>query len=351
MSAASLKGPWDSINLNEPNITSNGFLNEFRLAQANLQANIAAGRGATFAYTGAGTSPLPIMLAHFNAQNAANAGNTAAYTGANWTSATFLGFLAARNPNPWGFASTATTGLIGNTTLRNNAVAAGLPVNFFVANPDLLGAGTTAGASQLITNNGGTRAHSMQFEYRKRFSNSFSVNSSYTFSLAELQRRFGFARPLEWIDQAGQVGNVRHALKANWSLEVPIGRDRKFGANLPGAVDAIVGGWSVDGVGRIQTGETLDFGNVRLVGMTQKELQKEIKVQQGPGGQIFILPADILDNTVKAFASARPRRAATARSARRPAATSLRRMARTASNRRPAMATAACAASSSMDRG
>jgi hypothetical protein len=296
-----LEGPWDSINLNEPNITSNGFLNEFRLAQANLQANIAAGRGATFAYTGAGTSPLPIFLAHFNAQNAANAGNAAAYTGANWTSAAFLGFLAERNPNPWGFATAGASGLIGNATLRNNAVTAGLPVNFFVANPDLLGAGTTAGAAQLITNSGGTRAHSMQFEYRKRFSNSFSVNSSYTFSLAELQRRYGFTKPLEWIDQAGQVGNVRHALKANWSLEVPIGRDRKFGADLPGVLDAIVGGWSVDGVGRIQTGETLDFGNVRMVGMTQKELQKEIKVQQGPGGQIFILPADILDNTVKAF--------------------------------------------------
>ena len=82
---------------------------------------------------------------------------------------------------------------------------------------------------------------------------------------------------------------------------MPIGRERKFGADLPGFVDAIVGGWSVDGVGRIQTGEMLDFGNVRLVGMTQKDLQKEIKVQQGPGGQIFILPADILDNTVKAF--------------------------------------------------
>ena len=296
-----LRGPWDSINLNEPNITSNGFLNEFRLAQANLQANMAAGRGATFAYTGAGTSPLPIFLAHFNGQGAANAGNTAAYAGANWTSAAFLGFLAARNPNPWGFATAGTNGLIGNATLRNNAITAGLPANFFVANPDLLGAGTTAGAAQLIVNSGGTRAHSMQFEYRKRFANSFSVNSSYTFSLAELQRRFGFARPLEWVDQAGQVGNVAHALKANWILEIPVGKDRKFGADMNGVLDAIVGGWSVDGVGRIQTGETLDFGNVRMVGMTQKDLQKEIKVQEGPGGQIFILPADIIDNTVKAF--------------------------------------------------
>jgi hypothetical protein len=296
-----LEGPWDSLNLNEPNITSNGFLNEFRLAQANLQANIAAGRGATFAYTGAGTSPLPIFLAHFNAQGAANAGNTAAYTGANWTSAANLGFLAARNPNPWGFATAGASGLIGSATFRANAITAGLPANFFVANPDLLGTGNTTGAAQLVTNSGGTRAHSMQFEYRKRFANSFSVNSSYTFSVAELLQRYGWDKPLEWVEQAGQVGNVRHALKANWSLEVPIGRERKFGSNLNGFMDAIVGGWSIDGVGRIQSGEVLDFGNVRMIGMTKKELQKEIKVQQGPGGQIFILPADILDNTVKAF--------------------------------------------------
>ena len=35
--------------------------------------------------------------------------------------------------------------------------------------------------------------------------------------------------------------------------------------------------------------------------MSKSDLQKEIKVQGGAGGQIFILPADILDNTVKAF--------------------------------------------------
>jgi hypothetical protein len=122
-----LDGPWDSINLNEPNITSNGFLNEFRLAQANLQANIAAGRGSDVRLLrrGTDTSPLPIFLAHLNAQGVANAGNAALYTGTQWTNATNLGFLAAMNPNPWGFASAGTSGLIGNATFRNNAVAAG----------------------------------------------------------------------------------------------------------------------------------------------------------------------------------------------------------------------------------
>ena len=36
---------WETLNYNEINIFDNGFLNEFRAAQANLQANVAAGSG------------------------------------------------------------------------------------------------------------------------------------------------------------------------------------------------------------------------------------------------------------------------------------------------------------------
>src|SRR6185295_10500718 len=67
---------WTTYDMNEVNIIENGFLNEFRNAQANLYANIAAGRGNTFAYFGPGTntSPLPIYLAHFSAVPVAQAG-------------------------------------------------------------------------------------------------------------------------------------------------------------------------------------------------------------------------------------------------------------------------------------
>ena len=41
-----------ALNYNEINIVENKFIDEFRLAQANLVANIAAGKGNTFAYTG-----------------------------------------------------------------------------------------------------------------------------------------------------------------------------------------------------------------------------------------------------------------------------------------------------------
>ena len=71
---------------------------------------------------------------------------------------------------PYSFASTnATNGLIGNSTFRANAVSAGLPANFFIANPDLIG-----GAN--VTGNGGyTRYDSLQIEGRKRLSHGFQV--------------------------------------------------------------------------------------------------------------------------------------------------------------------------------
>ena len=48
---------WRTNNYNELNIIENGFLDEFKLAMANLQANNAAGgtRAGSFAYFGDGT--------------------------------------------------------------------------------------------------------------------------------------------------------------------------------------------------------------------------------------------------------------------------------------------------------
>jgi hypothetical protein len=281
---------WETVNINEANITTNGFVQEFRKAQANLQANMAAGRGATFAYTGApGTSPLPTFLAFYNAQPTGRAGDAAAYTGAQWTNTTAIGFLAAMNPNPFGFASTnATNGFIGNATFRNNAVTAGLPVNFFVANPEVQSA-------NLTTNFGGTRYNSMQVELRKRLSKGLQFNTSYAWGQAYFVQRYGFTRPAEEILQTGQSGGVQHAFKGNWLYDLPFGRDSG------GFINNVIGGWSIDGVGRVQTGEMLDFGNVRLVGMSEKEFKKAVGLRVADNGQLFILPDDIIQNTVKAF--------------------------------------------------
>ena len=293
---------WINYNFNEFNVVENGFLNEFRKAQANLQANIAAGRGSTFAYTGApGTAPLPTYLAFFNAQPSAQADNTALYTGSNWTSSTYINPLAIYNPSPYTVASN----LQGTSSLRTNAINAGLPANFLVVNPDV-------NQVNLTSNGGYTKANSVQFEYRKRLSSGIAYSANYTFSKAYQSNRYSLRTPRVSVLQTGTDGDVTHALKANWVVELPFGRGRRFGTNATRLVDALVGGWEFDGVARIQTGENLDFGNVRVVGMTRDEFRKSIGLRfvagEGGGGpngqgagQVYLLPADIVDNTIKAF--------------------------------------------------
>jgi len=296
---------WVDYNYNEANIIENGFLDEFRKAQANLQANIAAGRGNTFAYTGAaGTSPLPVYLAYLNGLGGSRAGDPAVYTGGSWTSTNFTNALAVRNPAPFTPAGTnSNTGLDGDPARRANALAAGLPANFFRANPDLQG-------GVLMTGNGGyNRYDALQLEVRRRFANGFSLDGSYVFGNTYTTIRPSLRLPRYEVLDTGTSGGVTHAFKTNWVMELPFGQGRRWLANSNGFVDRLVGGWELNGVVRLQSGRLLDYGNVRLVGMSKEDLQDAVGLYTySVGGlnptaatALYILPQDIIENTVRAF--------------------------------------------------
>src|SRR4029079_4134799 len=106
------KQAWTQESWNGANWIENGFLDEFRLAQANLRANVAAGRGGTFAYMGpgTGTSPLPIFLASFSGQPAPSAANKALYTSTQFTNSTWVDRLDPFAADPAGIASNLWTG-------------------------------------------------------------------------------------------------------------------------------------------------------------------------------------------------------------------------------------------------
>ena len=142
----------------------------------------------------------------------------------------------------------------------------------------------------------------MQIEYRSDSPSGLQFSGSYTFGQAYVSNRYSFRTPRVSVLQTGTDGNVIHAVKGNWVFELPFGRGRRFAQNTNGVVDHIISGWEFDGVGRIQTGELLDFGNVRVVGMTKDEFQKSVEPARSiPNGQVYILPADIIANTIKAF--------------------------------------------------
>src|SRR5262249_9330551 len=165
-------GNWRTNDYNEYNIVENGFVDEFKLAMTNLQANNAAGgtRAGSFAYfgPGTGTTPLPIFLAFFNGVSASGARNTAAYTSTHFPHTTYVNSLARLNPHPY----SAVSSLMGDATARARAVAAGLPPNFFVVNPDLLG------GANIVENEGRTFYNSLAIEFRRRAANGLSFQSS-----------------------------------------------------------------------------------------------------------------------------------------------------------------------------
>lgn len=305
---------WDSINYNEVNVVENGFLQEFRNAQTNLQAHVAAGCGITggptcsFAYRGPGTGtlPLPIYLAYFGGFPASRAGETGLYTSSSFTSTNFTNPLAKFNPNPYTPAGTnSNTGLDGSAGRRANAALSGLPVNFFRVNPDLLGGANVTG------NGGATKYNALQLDLRKRMSGGLQFQGSYVYGVARLTNRYSFRTPYKYGLDTGGEGGVTHALKLNWVYELPFGQGRRFLSSSNGFVDRLVGGWSISGIARVQSGQLLDFGNVRIVGMSVDELRSSIgTVDYAVNGLNstarvlrYTLPKDIVENTVRAFST------------------------------------------------
>ena len=297
---------WEAINYNTvrgENLVANGFMNEFKMAMANLQANNASGasnRVGSFAYfgSGTGTSPLPIYLAYLNGR--ADATNAAAYInpGTTWANATIAGRLAAPNPNP---TAAAGTDLDGNLTRRNQAQALGYPANFFVVNPDV--------SSSNVTDAGGfSKYNALQLELRRRLANGFSANMNYTYAFEGGSQFDGFSFGRAWSD-IPVTGNptVRHALKfqADWTL--PLGRGERYGSDMGAFTNALLGGWSVSSVGRFQvTAENL--GNVQLVGMSLDDLQDVYKFERRANAatgidEVWMLPEDIILNTRRAFST------------------------------------------------
>jgi hypothetical protein len=284
---------WRRNDYNELNINENGFLDEFKLAMGNLQANVAAGRGGTFAYMGpgTGTSPLPIFLAYFNGAPASRAGDPSLYTSPNFRSATFLNPLARFNPNPYA----AVDALDVDAASRTRALNAGLPANFIVANPDLLG------GARIVDNEARTFYNSMALEFRRRSGSGLAFASSYVLGHATNSRFLSLRRESPMVRNDGAEGDVTQAVKANIVYELPFGRGQRFAQSANAFVNGLVGGWQIAANGRVQGGQLVDLGNVRLVGMTPKELSKMFKVRIDGEQRVWMLPKAIIDESVKAF--------------------------------------------------
>ena len=312
---------WVQENFNSINVFETNWLTgrygagnpggEFEKAEANLRANVLAGKGATFGYTGApGTVPLPILYAHFAGTTSPNPGgatNPANYTSQIWTNSTFVGALDPYSPDPYGFASNLYLGTAAasalpagvSTRFFNNALAAGYPTNYWVMNPQV----SAVNVQQNSTNNPLTTQ--VILSLRRRLAQGLAVQGSYTW-----QRNFSgtlsdFHIPRFDLRQTG----VPHAIQALWTYDIPVGIGKKYGANMNPWLDGVVGGWQFSGTARFQTQSFVLRNVVLSPGFTLDEARKAlhtIRFTNDPvsgAPLVFNFPEDIYTNTRLAFAT------------------------------------------------
>ena len=226
-----------SIDMNEVNIYNNGFLQAFNTVQYG------------------GDSPLINQIfANLPVASAASA-VAAAGNGSNYirTNSAFFPFLA--NNNPGGLANAINTTTFGTGVTGGLVSHAGLPLNFFTANPQF-------NQAFLTGNWGNSTYNSLQLQARRRFGRGFSLDGSYVWSKAlgedsgDSSTLQGDYRTLRNPRLDKQLLSFHHkgVFKLNGIYDLPLGRGRLLGRNMNRTLDIAIGGWEVSGLYNSWTG-------------------------------------------------------------------------------------------------
>ena len=279
---------WTTLNLNETNIFENGFLDQFKTAQANLAiARTVNPSSNDFTNKGlAGQKDIPIIT-------------TALGTSPNSTQA---------NQVLQGLAATMASGIASNASQMAKLVAAGYAANLFQVNPATGGSG-----ANLTTNQGGSTYNSLQVELNRRMSNTgLLAGISYTWSHSLAQGNVLTLRNLDGVTFPSAF-DQRHAFKFNYIYELPFGPHKHFFSGVRNPIGRKAAeGWQIAGISRINSGIPSRLlsgrttyngtdGGVVLYNMTTAQLQSMMQVRKDPTGIVYYMPKNVIDNTLAAF--------------------------------------------------
>ncbi len=297
-------GLWSAVNLNEVNIIENGFVSQFQAAQNNLAIN-----------NGISVAQLLNPATKLTSNNFGSTGlpgqvavpilTTAIGTSTDQTTATQL---------QQGQAGATANGIATNATRMSNLTKAGYPINLFQVNPN------NGGAATELTNRNSSSFNSLQIEVRRRLSSGLQVQGSYAFSKSLQNANNPTLR--DWGGEKGPTAfDIRHGFKATWVYQLPFGAGRSYLSSAHGALNKVVGGWEIAGVGRLQSGTPINFqsgrstfnqndGGVVLHNITASQLQSEmhlnftsqINASGAVTGTAYYLPQSFVQNTLAAFA-------------------------------------------------
>jgi Carboxypeptidase regulatory-like domain len=310
------KDQWLGVNYNEINIFENGFMQDFQTAQANLAAYVAAnptcGQNSNPPCSFAGSSPsgqgMPILSQAFAATGATS----------NFTNGQFITYL--NQGQAGAFANT----LAGNSSYLCSLVSSfsgcnavgspatgTYPINIFQANPFAAGQGIFE-----MTNDGYSNYNSLQVDFRQRLNHGMQFDANYTLGHSLENNVQGSTAP-GFYGGGGNNGSgnsaggyytlrntrmnyfpsafdIRQVFHLSGTYDLPFGHGQPlFSGNR--VANAVIGGWTIGTILTRETGDPHLFtggtstvnqndSGIMLTGVTQSELQKQIKVRPGPAG-------------------------------------------------------------------
>lgn len=241
--------------LNQIDIVNNGFLADFRRAQANLALT-----GGTTAFCNPTTVTGCQALTLFRTgTGATQVGTGPLVVGTNVTATSFNTQL--RNGTPADLAQSFVASNLNNhptVASPNNT-----PFVNFYANPAI-------GQIEFFENGGRYNYNSLQLELRRRFSQGVYFQANYTFS-KNLSNAAGTSQGLfepNLLNQRPELEytradfDQRHAFNFNGIVQLPFGKGRKF-LNQGGITNAIFGGFELSGLAQWSSGAPITFVDPR----------------------------------------------------------------------------------------
>src|SRR6185369_5845154 len=118
---------------------------------------------------------------------------------------------------------------------------------------------------------GKSQYDSLQIQLERRFSKGWQYIASYTFSKTKDNGEGAFDNTASgnYIEPYTISRlDYPHVLSFETVYEIPYGRGRQFGTDIPKALDLVIGGWQINSIFRAQSGNPFDVRrNGRLVNL------------------------------------------------------------------------------------
>lgn len=315
---------WIQTDPNEINIFENGFLKQFQAAQANLKAcmaNATCANNPSFANQGLpGQVALPLFDAAFACPPGGCPSGVAA--GQDYANGGFIidlnqgaaGALASQLAYPFGTVPYICN-LVGSSLSPcvgyGYTSAGAYPLNFFQANP--LGASYPGVMQSYTSASGYGNYHALQVDFRQKQWHGMQFDVNYTYS-----HTLGLQPDNQWLGTVTEFSlrdlrqsygptsfDLRHVIHASGTFDLPFGKGKAL-MNRPGAIDKIVGGWSLGTIVTWQTGLPFqllggyntfnDYGDGGFVlnGITKSQLQNAVGVYHTSGPYIDLINPKLL---------------------------------------------------------